>query len=333
MNKKVRSLLCIVMVMLTIALTVPATALSAFAAELLPPANLKSASTTSSITLSWDAAKSATGYRVYVKNKCGWQKKADVDGTSITFNNLPAAKKYTLAVKSFYKCDCHSKRVTWSKDFAIIHTATAPKVPSKIKLTANGSKLKISWTPSKGADGYVVYYEHPPFGWKELKNTAKTSVTLDKLVAGVKYKFAIRPYINTKSGTVWGDYKEFTGALAPKATKLTVTSPENNTAVLTWTRVCGADGYALYYKLNNGKYKLYDTYAKPQKDLKITNLKRGKYTFVVRPYVKTSVGKVCGAYTPVTVEVDGLLPCGCEPVCAYCGPNTKKCDCHRGHRH
>ena len=314
MNKKVRSLLCIVMVMLTVALSMP----TVFAkAELQAPANLKSSSSTSTITLSWDAAESATGYRVFYKTRCGWQKYKDITNTTITFSNLPAGKKYTLAVKSYYQCG-HKSKVTWSKNFAIIETATAPKVPAKIKLTSDASLLKIEWTPSKGATGYAVYYKH--LGkWKEIKT--------------VIYTFAVRPYVETKNGWVWGDYKEFTGGLAPKATTLTASSPERNKVVLSWTKSCAADGYALYYKVGKGCYKLYGTYDAPQENLTITNVKAGKYTFVVRPYINTSVGKVCGPYTPVTVEVDGLLPCGCEPVCAYCGPQTKTCGCRpHGHR-
>lgn len=320
------------MVMLTIALMVPATAISAFAAQLQPPTELTSTATTSSITLSWKAAESATGYRVYYLTKCGWKAHSTITGTSITFRNLPSGKKYTLAVKSYYRCD-HSPNVTWSKSFAKIEAATAPNVPGRIKLASDGSRLKISWTASKGASGYVLYYNHPPFGWKEVKNTAGTSVTISKLVPGIKYTFAVRPYINTANGTVWGDYKEFTGALSPKATKLEASSPAKGTVKLTWSKVCGAEGYALYYKYNNGCYKLYKVYKDAQKDLTFNNLKAGKYTFVVRPFVSTSVGKLCGPYTPVAVEVNGLLPCGCEPVCAYCKPTTRpdRCPC-RSHR-
>lgn len=328
MNKKIRSLLCIVMVMLTVAFSVP----TAFAkAELQAPANLKSSSSTSTITLSWDAAESATGYRVFYKTRCGWQKYKDIKNTTITFSNLPAAKKYTFGVKSFYQCG-HKSKVTWSKNFAIIETATAPKVPSKIKLTSDASRLKIEWTPSKCASGYVVYYKHLN-KWKEVKTTSATYVTVSKLCPAVIYTFAVRPYVDTASGRVWGDYKEFTGGLAPKATTVTASSPSKNTVKLSWTKVCAADGYAVYYKVGKCGYKLYGTYDKAQ-EITINNLQAGKYTFVVRPYIKTSVGKVCGPYTPVTVEVNGLLPCGCEPVCAYCGPNTKTCGCrpHGGHR-
>lgn len=330
MNKKIRSLLCIVMVMLTVALSVP----TAFAAkaELKAPANLKASSSTSTITLNWDAAESATGYRVSYLNKCGkWKTYKDVKDTTITFSNLPAGTKYTFRVMSYYQCT-HKSKVTWSKGCSTIQTATAPKVPCKIKLTSDASKLKIEWTASKGATGYAVYYKH--LGkWKEIKTTSATYVTVSKLCPAVIYTFAVRPYVETKSGWVWGDYKEFTGGLAPKATTVTASSPEKNTVKLSWTKVCAADGYAVYYKVGKCGYKLYGTYDKAQ-EITITGLKAGKYKFVVRPYIKTSVGKVCGPYTPVDVEVSGLLPCGCEPVCAYCGPNTKTCKCrpHGGHR-
>lgn len=332
MNKKITSVLCLVMVMLTIALSIPSAAAQALTSRLMAPTELKSESTSSSITLSWKAAESATGYRIYYLTRCGWQRYTEAKGTSITFKNLPAGTRYTIAVRSYYTCDCHSGRVTWSKDYAKIETATAPNVPAKVKVEGNGSGLKISWSASKGASGYALYYNHPPFGWKEIGKTTGTSMNIKKVAPCVVYTFAVRPYIQTANTTVWGDYKQFTGAAAPKATTLEVKSPSKGTVNIKWSRVLGADGYALYYKYNNGSYKLYKTYEKPQ-ELTFTGLKAGKYTFVVRPYVKTSLGTVCAPYTPVSVQVSGLLPCGCEPVCAYCGPNTKHCDCHRGHRH
>lgn len=317
MNKKLRSVFAIFMVMLTIALSVPAVAITSFAASLKAPVNLKATQTTSSLTLTWDAAENATGYRVYYKNGKNWKKCATLTGTTVTFKNLPAGTKYTLAVKSYNKCQCHPDKVTWSDNYTTIETATVPKVPAKLAIKATESTITISWSESKGASGYMVYYKHPPFGWKEIKDTNKTSITITKLVPGNLYTFAVRPYINTASGTIWGDYKEFTGHLAPKAPSVEVSSPEAKTVKVKWSNVLCADGYQLYYKYNNGSWKLYKTYDKAQ-DLTFKNLKGGTYTFAVRAYINTSAGRVYSSYKPVSVKVDGKLPCGCNPGCCYC---------------
>lgn len=318
MKKSVKSLLCILMVMLTVAFSLPAVTVTAHAAELKAPANVKASQTTSQITLNWDAAENATGYRVFYKNGKNWKACATVKGTSATFNKLPSGTKYTFAVRSYYKCKCHPNKVTWSKQYTTLETATMPAVPAKVTASATPSSLKLTWSASKGATGYAVYYYRIPSGWKELTKTTKTTCTFTKMIAGCEYKFAIRPYIQLKDGTViWGDYKEFTAAASTKAPKLEASSPEKGKIVVNWSRVYGADGYLLYYKYNNGKYKLIKNLANPQ-ELTYTNRPGGKYTFAVRAYINTDCGKILSPYTPVTVTVAGNLACGCIPGCCYC---------------
>ena len=333
-NKAIRSSISMILVALTVIFTMSVLATSSFAigATLQPPTELKAESTTSSLTLTWKAAESASGYRIYYKDSCGrWVKHSDVIGTSKTFRNLPSGKRYVIGIKSFYRCDCNDVNVTWSKAFTSIETATAPAVPAKVVVQgANSTAIKISWSRSKGATGYAIYYNHPPFGWKEITRVSGTTVTLRRLVPGNVYTFAVRPYIETSSGIVWGDYKTFKGATAPKAPTVEVTSAGTGKITVKWSKVLCADGYEVYYKFNNGKYKLIKRVAKPE-ELNYSGLKGGKYTFVVRAYRNTNYGRIYSDYTPVTIKIVGLLPCGCEPVCAYCGPNTTKDECNHHH--
>lgn len=319
MKKSLKSMLCMLMVVLTIAFSVPAMTVSAHGPKLQPPANFKASQTTSQITLTWDAAENATGYRVYYKEGKCWKTCATGKGTTATFNKLPSGKVYTFAIKSYYKCNCHPNKVTWSKEYTTLQTATAPAVPAKVTASATPSSLTLNWSASKGATGYAVYYYRIPSGWKELTKTTKTTCTFTNMVTACEYKFAIRPYIQLKDGTViWGDYKEFTAAASTKAPKLEASSPEKGKIVVKWSKVYAADGYLLYYKHNNGKYKLIKNVTDP-KELTYTNLAGGKYTFAVRAYINTDVGKILSPYTPVTVDVKGNLPCGCAPECCYCG--------------
>lgn len=322
------------LVALTVIFTMSVLATTSFAARvtLQPPTELKATQTTSSLTLTWKAAESASGYRIYYKDARGcWKKHSDVIGTTKTFKNLPAGKVYNIAVKSFYRCDCNDRNVTWSKGYTTIETATAPAVPKKVAIQgANSTAIKICWSASKGATGYAVYYNHPPFGWKEITRVKGTTVTLKRLVPGNTYTFAVRPYIETSSGVIWGEYRQFKGATAPKAPTVNVTSPGTGKINVKWSRVLCADGYEVFYKFNNGKYKLIKRVEKPE-ELKYAGLRGGKYTFVVRAYRNTSYGRIYSNYTPVTIEIVGLLPCGCEPVCAYCGPNTTVHECHHHH--
>lgn len=319
MKKYLKSMLCVLMVMLTVAFSLPAITVTAHAAALAAPANVKASQTTSQLSLTWDAAENATGYRIYYKNGKTWKACKDVQGTSVTFKNLPSGKAYTLAVRSFYKCKCHPKSTTWSKTYATIETATMPAAPAKVTAKATPSSLTLNWTASKGATGYKIYYYRIPSGWKELTSTTKTTCTFTKMVTGCEYKFAIKPYIKLKDGTVIeGNAKEFTAAASTTAPKATVTSPEKGKVVIKWSKVYAADGYYLYYKYNNGKYKLIKDVANPA-EIVYTNIAGGNYTFAVRAYINTTCGKIFSPYTPVTVAVKGNLPCGCAPECCRCG--------------
>ena len=318
MKKSLKSMLCLFMAVLTIAFSVPAMTVSAHGAKLQAPANLKASQTTSSITLTWDEAENATGYRVFYKNGKNWKACATVTGTTATFKKLPAGKVYTFAVKSYYKCKCHANSTTWSKNLTTLETATKPAVPTKITASGTPSSLTLKWTASKGTTGYTIYYYKIPSGWKELTTTTKTTCTFKNMITGCKYKFAIKPYIKLKDGSViWGDSKEFTAAASTKAPKVEASSPEKGKAVVKWSKVYAADGYLVYYKYNNGKYKLIKNVADPT-ELTYKNLTGGKYTFAVRAYINTTCGKILSPYTPVTIDVKGNLPCGCAPECCTC---------------
>lgn len=319
MKKSLKSMLCILMVMLTVAFSLSAMTVTAHAVALATPANVKASQTTSQITLTWDAAENATGYRVFYKSGKAWKTYATTTNTSMTIKNLPAGTTYTFAVRSFYKCKCHPNSTTWSKTYTTINTATMPAAPTKVTASATPSSLTLNWTASKGATGYKIYYYRIPSGWKELTTTTKPTCTFTKMVAGCEYKFAIKPYIKLKDGTViLGNAKEFTASSSTNAPKATVTSPEKGKIVINWSKVYAADGYYLYYKYNNGQYKLIRNVTNPT-EIVYTNRPGGNYTFAVRAYINTTCGRILSPYTPVTVAVAGNLPCGCAPECCRCG--------------
>ncbi len=206
--------------------------------------------------------------------------------------------------------------------------------------------VALTWNRISAADGYRIQYRENNGTWITLSDTLQTnSYVVKNLKLGSSYTFRVNAYdlVEVKVpilGVISSekDHANYSTEVSVsnsigKVTGLKVSWTTSTKVKLSWTKVCAADGYAVYYKVGKCGYKLYGTYDKAQ-EITINNLQAGKYTFVVRPYIKTSVGKVCGPYTPVEVEVNGLLPCGCEPVCAYCGPNTKTCGCrpHGGPR-
>ena len=175
--------------------------------------------------------------------------------------------------------------------------------PKKITAKYNSSAIRLSWTEVSGATGYRVYRKTTE-GWKRLGSTKKTSVTFRSLKSGTKIRYAIKPYVKTKSGVIWCDsYIAYTASTRPATPSIKASSPSKGTASVTFGKVNGAEVYQLYYKVDGGKYKLYKNYSSA-KALKIGSLKSGKtYVFSVRSAIKTSGGWIYSPTAPVFVTV------------------------------
>ncbi len=265
-----------------------------------PISNATDTQTTSSIKLTWSASEGATGYRIFYQSGGKWKTTvSSTSATSHTFKNLKSGMKYTFAIRPYVK---NGSAVIWS-DYIELSTATKTDAISKITATQTESTIKLTWNAVKGATGYRIYYKSGS-SWKvSVSATTKTTHTFKNLKAGAKFTFAVRPYVKTADTVIWSAYTTYTAATLPAAPKTTATSSLGGQAVVSWSAVNGAEGYKFYYKVNNGSYKLYKTYAKPQK-LTFNNLTKGaKYTFAVRAYKNTTGGAVTGTFKPVSVTI------------------------------
>ena len=92
-----------------------------------------------------------------------------------------------------------------------------------------------------------------------MNNVTATSYSFKNLRAGSKFTLAVRPYIQTANGVVWGAYTQITTATLPANVTAKVTTPAKGRVTLTWNAVSGADSYLVYYRVGNGAYQLYKT--------------------------------------------------------------------------
>ena len=250
----------------------------------------------SSIGLSWTAVPGATGYRIFYKNGGVWKTAATVKKTAHTFNSLPSGKTYTFAIQA-YSLD--GKEVTWAKEYTEFTAATKTAPPSKITANTTLSEIKLSWTAVKNADGYKVYYQTAT-GWKSCATVKTTEASFKSLPSGKSYTFAVQPYTVTSLSTVSGDYKTLKTATLPAAPKVSVSDIKNLGAKLKWTKVSGAEGYQVYFKLDNTSYKHLGNYKATDVGVQLSNLTYGVYyTFAVRAYKKVDGGYVFGPYNTV----------------------------------
>ena len=137
-------------------------------------------------------------------------------------------------------------------------------------------------------------------GWSVVSTLKATQITYSSLPSGRTYIYAVRPFTLTSLGTVWGDYREIRTATLPAAPKISVSDIKNLGAKIKWTKVDGAEGYAVYYKFDNTGYKQLGNYKSTDSGIQLNKLTYGAYyTFAVRAYKKVDGGYVLGPYTEV----------------------------------
>ena len=123
---------------------------------------------------------------------------------------------------------------------------------------------------------------------------------MTKLKAGTSYKFAVQAYYKDGNGKVYFSDSKKAIATATEPVVPTVSLKlSGKTAIISWDKCTGADGYQVYYSTSKGgEYKkLKSTSAL---SLKKSGLKSGKkYYFKVRAYKKTSSGTVFGGFSKV----------------------------------
>ena len=177
--------------------------------KLSAPANFKATATTStSITLSWSKVSGADGYAIMYYNSSS-KKYEDIfeDDYIITTNSikitgLKSNTSYSLKVVALDKKGSKYYYQTYSKPLSVktksassSATTTTSKLaaPTGLKCTAKSTNsVSIKWNAVKGAAGYRVYqYNEYTKSYFKRGDTSSNSVKITKLDSGKTYTFKI----------------------------------------------------------------------------------------------------------------------------------------------
>lgn len=167
--------------------------------------SITTAQNANAVKLTWAPVKGATHYRVYQKVNGSWQSLGYTTDVTKTISNLKAGTKYSFAVRSYINLV-----PLLAGDYRTINTATKPATPKNVKATASGTTVNLTWNKVNGANGYRIYYRTSEFdNWKTVVSSmTDTSISWKNLNVGTTYYFAVKPYIKTESGIIWGSYVE-----------------------------------------------------------------------------------------------------------------------------
>lgn len=277
----------------------------------------------SSIKLTWKKVPGAKSYIVYYKGGTAekWKKVAgNITAASYTHVSsksrpLNAGVSYTYTVKAV------SGKATSSYDKLGL---TVKPVPAAVKLksieSAAYNKLKISWKPVEGADGYYIYRKTNG-KWKKIGTTKKTTYvhtgsSKNPIKTGIKYTYTVKAYCKNGKKAVSGGYDKngITGkTVADQPELVSIESTAANTATIKWKKAPGATGYIIYRKNTGGKWiKIRtinegNTVSYTHKQSSGFPVEDGAaYTYTVRSY--TSTGKTKGLFDKKGLTVKIVIP-------------------------
>ena len=225
------------------------------------PQNLAAtASSSSVISVSWDAVTGADSYELLRRPGSG-SYPADSNAVSVTSGESyrdtgrTASTKYCYQVRTVDGGD----RSAWSSEACATTPAAPPPPPAPQNfraVAASSSSVELSWSAVSGADSYEVRIKalRPAAlgDWTDVGSG--TSHTVSDLQPEGSYDFQLRAVRSgLRSEAVQATAR--TPAFRPDAPGDFAAESASATSVrLSWSAVAGADGYELRRKVGNGAY-------------------------------------------------------------------------------
>ena len=206
---------------------------------------LKSAGA-ASLALKWTKVKNADGYVVYQKSGTGYKRiaKNNYNG-AYTVKGLKPNTSYTFAIRSYRTV---KGREVLSMNCTLLSAVTMPAKVKDLAVTLSEERAYLTWTASKGADGYMIYHNDGS-GWKEYGTAKIPAFRKRQLVSSTDYTFGVKTYRMIRGKRVISsDITTVKGCTAPLVPNYTFTK-RNNVYTLKWSAVKGADEYIVYSQI------------------------------------------------------------------------------------
>ena len=189
----------------------------------------------------------------------------------------------------------------------VVYKASPLAVTADLNFSRTASSVTLKWKKVPGADGYRVYiYNKEEKKYEAYDTVTKVNCKITDLEDNTAYKFAVKAYVKTASGTVWADESEKITVRTLSTTPSLGVEYDDGAIDFKWSKSSGVTGYVVYYSTSkNGSYKKLATVKGTSYSTKKFD-ETDTYYFKVRAYTKTSDGNVYSAYSAVkSVMVKG----------------------------
>lgn len=197
-----------------------------------PPINLIATATSNQITVSWDAAATATGYEIMADGRT-----IDV-GTNLKYTHaqLSPGTPHTYQVRARNAGGTGN----WSTQITKSTLPTSPDIPVNVVAVPQSTSVTVTWSNVPGATGYDIEVDGTV-----VANGPSTSYTHSSLSPGTNHSYRVRS-INSGGKSDWSVTISVTttSVSSPVPLNLTAISSKNEIS-LSWDTVDGATGYEL----------------------------------------------------------------------------------------
>lgn len=279
------------------------------------------------VSIKWNKVDAATGYKVErCLEKGVFTEIADIKDKE-TVSYVDKAEELQLGATYEYRIKAYAPSSV-EKDKTVVSNVseTGEKLvlkPALVKFdkmeNVSATKFQLTWTPVKGASGYIIYQKINDNKYKKIKTITKGETasykTSKNVVCGQTYTYVIKAYALAADGTtkVYGDFDAAGISLKAQPTPVELKKAESvdyNKVQLTWKKVKDANGYIVYRRLA-GEDEAWKK-LKTIKDVDTLTYKAKaetgvKYEFAVAAYKKVDGASVIGSKT-VTPLVAKAIP-------------------------
>ncbi|MDO5521437.1 MAG: fibronectin type III domain-containing protein [bacterium] len=213
-----------------------------------------SATTATTVSLSWTKAADVSGYQLTYKDAAGKTitKNLKASEVSCKVSGLCPATSYAYSIKAFKTVNnkpVYSKAVT-----ATVKTKELAKVTTLNATKVNNQSMTLNWKAAAEANGYVITYKNALNKNTTITVTSgtKTSVKVSNLLANKSYKFTIKPYVlvNGKkvyAGATTKSFKTVKTVKPAKVGSVSAKKASKTSAKITYKTVKNAAGYEIAY--------------------------------------------------------------------------------------